>query len=303
MSPWEAMLLGAVQGFTEFFPVSSSGHLVLTQAFLGLSLPGVSFEVMLHVATLVSVLIMYRGRILALLRGAAQGSTWIYVGKLVLATVPAVMVGFGLEDWFEARFDDPRFTGTMLLVTGAVVWSSRWALTAARFRLLELLPIVIAAVVSVLARTAVPFLGVIAIEALIMGVSRISARADAETDPGWGTALSMGIAQAAAILPGVSRSGNTVVNGLWRRLDPVAAAEFSFLMSIPAIVGAAVLKVPDLLAEGSASPGVMPLALGSLTACICGILAIRFFVAMLRKRAFWGFGVYCWIAGAAFLLT
>ncbi|MGH7448171.1 MAG: undecaprenyl-diphosphate phosphatase, partial [Longimicrobiales bacterium] len=109
------------------------------------------------------------------------------------------------------------------------------------------------------------------------------------------------IAQAAAILPGISRSGSTVLTGMWRRIDPIAAAEFSFLMSIPAILGAAVLKIPDIGADG-AGLGAMPLVIGGIAAGVSGILAIRLFVALLRRQNFYTFAYYCWAVGALFLL-
>lgn len=303
MSPWEALLLGAVQGLTEFFPVSSSGHLVLAERMLGLTLPGVAFDVALHVATLLSVLIVYRIRLLDLLRQLHVRETWIFVGKLALATVPAVIIGFGLKDWIEARFDDPRFAGTMLLVTGSIVWSSRWTAGWPALWWPEWIPLLFGAGASTLAGTAMPFLAVLAVEVCIFVIARVRAAHDTEREPGWESALAMGIAQAVAILPGISRSGSTVVTGLWRRVDPVAAAEFSFLMSIPAILGAAVLSLPDLAGEAAAGVDTTSLLLGSLAAGVCGIIAIRFFVAMLRRRVFWGFAIYCWFAGALYLLT
>jgi undecaprenyl-diphosphatase len=304
MSLWEALVLGVVQGLTEFFPVSSSGHLVITEELLGLAVPGIAFDVALHVATLVSVLIVYRARIARLARGLftrGEGSSWPFLLKLALASVPAAVVGIAFQDWFEARFDDSLFAGTMILVTGSFVWSSRWAREGMRSAV-DALPVAVAAAVSVLAGTAVPFLAVLAVEAAVMALARLTARAEWAEDTGWGGAAFMGIAQAVAILPGISRSGSTVVTGLWRRIDPVAAAEFSFLMSVPAIVGAALLSLPDLSAEGS---GVAPatLAAGALAAAISGIFAIRFFVGLLRRQNFHIFAYYCWVAGALFVLT
>ena len=144
MAWWEALILGIVQGITEFFPVSSSGHLVMTERLLGLDLPGIGFAVALHVGTLISVMIVYREKLLALARGAfrrGDDSSWPYLLKLAVATVPVAVVGLSLKDWFEARFDDPIFAATMILVTGAVVWSTRWALSTHRFGIAELAPL------------------------------------------------------------------------------------------------------------------------------------------------------------------
>ncbi len=302
MTVLEAVVLGIVQGLTEFFPVSSSGHLVMTEALLGLTLPGVAFDVALHVATLVSVVVVYRERLLRLARGAGDRETWRYIGKLVLATIPAAIVGVGLKGWFEARFDDPVFAGTMLLVTGAVVWSSRWALARDAVPKRDVLPLAIPIAVALIAGTWLPLLAVAAALSGLLLFARLSAAREGEYQPSWNTAGLMGVTQALAILPGISRSGSTVVAALWRRLDPVAAAEFSFLMSIPAIVGAAVLSLPDLATEGT-TVGAPQLAAGAIGAGVAGVLAIRLFVGMLRRRSFHWFAWYCWVAGAAFLLT
>lgn len=304
MSVWEAVVLGIIQGLTEFFPVSSSGHLVIAGSLLGLEIPGILFEVAVHVATLVSVLIVYRARIWELLLGMvgrARESSWPYLLKIVLATIPAVIVGFTLKDWFEARFDDPIFAGTMILVTGSFVWSSRWARGMAKPWPYDWLPLLVAAGLAAWAGTIVPFLAVLGIEALLFAVSRMTAPKEVHQEPTWGGALLMGIAQAMAILPGISRSGSTVITGLWRRIDPVKAAEFSFLMSIPAIAGAAVLMLPDI-GEAGQQVGMVPLLAGGLAAGLSGILAITVFVALLRRQNFYVFAYYCWAAAGLFLI-
>lgn len=304
MSWWEALVMGIVQGLTEFFPVSSSGHLVMTERVLGLELPGLGFEVAVHVATLISVLVVYRVRIIVLLRGLVglhEESSWPYFWKLVIASIPAAFVGILFEDWFHARFDDPSFAGTMLLVTGCFVWSSRWATGNKSFGVLEAVPLAVAAAISLVAETVAPFLVVLATETLIMGLGRVTAPRESNRPVGWSDAAFMGVAQSVSILPGISRSGGTVLTGLWRRVDPVIAAEFSFLMSIPAILGAAVLSLPDLASE-DVTIGAVPLAAGFIGAAVAGVLAIKFFVALLRKQNFHSFAWYCWAVGALFLV-
>lgn len=305
MSWWEALVLGVVQGITEFFPVSSSGHLVMTERYLGLDLPGTGFAVVVHVATLLSVVVVYRERLWSLMLGCVgrrEESAWPYVLKLVVATIPAAAIGLLFKDEFEARFDDPAFTGTMLLVTGSFLWSTRWTRQSRAPGWQEWIPLLVAALVSVLAGTIIPFLGVLGIEAVLMGAARRTATPEFLPEPRMSGAILMGIAQAVAIFPGISRSGSTVVTGLWRRIDPVAAAEFSFLMSIPAILGAAILDVPDVLAEGFGVPA-LPLLIGFVGAALAGVLAIRYFVAMLKRQNFYSFAWYCWAAGTVFLLT
>lgn len=304
MSVFEAVLLGVVQGLTEFFPVSSSGHLVIAGSLLGLAVPGILFEVAVHVATLLSVVIVYRARLLELVYGAigrARSSSWPYILKLGLASVPAVVAGFVLKDWFEARFDDPVFAGTMILVTGSFVWSSRWARGIANPWPYDWLPLLVAAALTVRAGTLVPFLAVLGIEALLFAAARLTGPRQVHAEPTWGGALLIGLAQALAILPGISRSGSTVLTGLWGRIDPVKAAEFSFLMSIPAIAGAAVLMLPDIgLVRDQI--GVVPLVAGGIAAGLSGILAITVFVALLRRQNFHVFAYYCWGAAGLYLV-
>jgi len=124
---WEAILLGALQGVTEFFPVSSSGHLVVGQKLLGLEVPGVQFEVAVHVATLFSVLVIYRSRLIELVVGALRKDrdAWRYVGLLALATLPAAIVGVLFRDRIEALFESPFVPATAFLVTGTILWSTR----------------------------------------------------------------------------------------------------------------------------------------------------------------------------------
>lgn len=169
MSLLDAFILGLVQGLTEFLPVSSSGHLVVGQALLDIRVPGVAFEIAVHVATLFSVLLVFWKRIATLLVGAAKGDSgaWGYLGLLALATLPALVVGFGLKEPLAALFEAPQVAGVALLVTGGFLWTSRSAV----------------------------------------------ARGPRGT-PGVKAALVMGLAQAFAFVPGISRSGATVVAGL-----------------------------------------------------------------------------------------
>ena len=255
MNPFEAFVLGVVQGLTEFLPVSSSGHLVLGQALFGVELPGVVFEVTVHVATLCAVCWVYRGRVAALVRGACTGdrASMRDVGLLAVATLPAAAVGVGLRDALEPTFERPVLAATMLLVTGTVVWSIR----------------------------------------------HLSRRATGAR-PKAGGALAIGLAQAAAILPGISRSGSTVAAAAAAGVEPRRAAEFSFLLSIPAIGGAAVLQAPDL-GEAGLAVGVLPLAVAFAASALSGVFAIRIFLRMLERRVFHRFAWYCWFIGGGYL--
>ena len=261
MTWYEGVLLGLLQGATEFLPVSSSGHLVMGQTLLGVEVPGAGIEVALHVATLLSVLIVYRSRVWTLITGVARRDSKQlgYAGLLLLASIPAAIAGIGFGDFFESLFDRPGVTAIALIVTGCVVWTARAALARG--------------------------------PDVAIGVR---------------SALVMGIAQAAAIVPGISRSGATVVAGLWHGVRPAEAAAFSFLMSVPAVGGAALLKLPDLAAAGGAGAGAATLTspvplLAGATACATGVAAIRLFRAMLARRSFHVFAPYLWVVGAVFL--
>lgn len=257
MSVLEAVLLGVIQGAAEFLPVSSSGHLVMAQVVLDIEIPGVVFEVAVHVATLVSVLLVYRTRVTDVALGALTGDeeAYRYIALLAVATVPAGLLGVLARDRIEALFESPFTPGVALLVTGAFLWSSRAVLD----------------------------------------------RADAP-HPGWIAALLIGVAQAFALVPGISRSGATVVAALWLGIEAREAAAFSFLMAVPAIAGAAVLQIPDIQGAAGTGLSVAAVTAGSVVAGVVGVLAIRTFVAMLARRSFHFFAPYCWVAGVAYLL-
>ena len=127
MNVWEAIFLGVLQGATEFFPVSSTGHLVVGRTLLGLEIRGVQFEVAVHVATLISVVVIYRGRLMDLLYGVLRrdGDAWRYVGLLALATLPAGIIGVFFGDAIKGLFESPFVAATGFLVTGAILWSTR----------------------------------------------------------------------------------------------------------------------------------------------------------------------------------
>jgi undecaprenyl-diphosphatase len=255
MSFVEALWLGVVQGLTEFFPVSSSGHLVLFETLLGTHVgEGLVFEVALHVATLVAIAVFYHARITQLLIGAFRldPASWRYIGKLVVGTLPAGVVGLAAKDLIAEQFSAPPVVGVLFLVTGMIVWSTR----------------------------------------------RTSETAQGE-EPGWGAAFVIGLAQAFAILPGISRSGSTVATGLALGVAPRPAAEFSFLLGIIAVAGAAVLTLPDL---GDASPELISaVATGGAAALVTGLFAIWLFVRMLNTHTFHWFAIWAWAAGVFFL--
>jgi len=257
MSWWEAAILGVVQGVTEFLPVSSSAHLVLGQALLGVRSPGVVYEAAVHLATLVAVLWVYRERVAELTVGLVrgEGEAWGYVGLLALASVPAAVVGLWLREPIEAAFERPAVAAGLLLVTGTMV-----------------------------------------------ATLRRSAGGAEDERPGTAGAVWVGFAQAAAILPGISRSGSTVAAGVWRGVEPERMAEFSFLLSVPAVGGAALLQMGPGQA-GLVTALAPELAVGFAAAAVSGILAIHLFVRSLRAGSFHRFAYYCWIVGGGYLLA
>jgi undecaprenyl-diphosphatase len=263
LSGWEAVWLGIVQGLTEFFPVSSSGHLVIFRSLLGIQDGGgLLFEVAVHVATLLAIAIYYRRRILGLAAGVISGrpEALHYGAMLFLGTLPAVAVGLTARDFVERQFQNPVVTGVGLLATGAILWTTRSTARPARARKVDAAP----------------------------------------ADFGWRVALLVGCGQALAILPGISRSGTTVAVALALGLAPVAAAEFSFLLGIIAIAGAGVLTLPDLVAAGHEQR--VHLFYGGLAALLAGLAAIWAFVRLLERGYFYLFAGYVWVVGGLFLL-
>ncbi len=262
MSPIEAALLGLLQGLTEFLPVSSSGHLVLGQALLGLKLPGVGFEVALHVATLFAVLWVYRRRVASLASGFfhAEREAVTYVGLLALASLPAAAAGILARPLFEDAFERPALVAALLMVSGAFAWSIGRSTREER-----------------------------------VGQAR-------RDRPGPVGAIAVGVAQAFAILPGISRSGITVAVGARTGVEVVGMAEFSFLLSVPAVGGAAAFQLTDP-AGVAAGIGWFALAVGFLVALVTGVLSIQLFLRALSAGHFGWFAYYCWLLGGGYLLA
>lgn len=252
MTIFQAIIMGAIQGLTEFLPVSSSGHLVIGQSLLGLKTAGVTFEIWLHLGTLAAVLIYFRPRIIRLIQslwngreGATERTT---IWALIIGTLPAVVVGFTLKSAIETAFSSPRFTAAMLVITGLILLS------------------------TLLAKN----------KGFLVSPLR---------------GLIIGVAQAIAILPGISRSGSTISAAMLIGVDPPKAAEFSFLLSIPAIAGAFLLDA--LSAKGSILPAgdFGGYLIGTAVSFLLGLLSIHYLLKIIRKGSFHLFGVYCLVVG------
>ncbi len=249
MSYFDAIILGIVQGLTEFLPISSSGHLVLCEHLLNAKMPGVVFELIVHVGTLLSVLVYFRRRIARLILSIFdksmidERSTLIY---LIIGTIPAVIVGILLDKIIEQAFVSPLLTSLMLIVTGLI----------------------------------------------LLGTSFVQKGERGIKPP---NALLIGLAQALAIFPGISRSGATISMGLFAGVKPIVAAEFSFLLSIPVIIGAVVFKTGDIVSVNTALLGHY--MLGAVLSFIFGLLAVHFLLSMIKKGRFKYFGIYCLMVG------
>lgn len=268
MTLWESFLLGLIQGLTEFLPVSSSGHLTLFGAWLGVSGgegdPYRFFVVATHFGTLLAILLYYR-RDLATLIGAffrtlGRGmrpleqdiSRLKLIGIIVAGTIPAVIVGLTLDDTLERLFTEPLPAAIFLGVTGFILLSTRWT----------------------------------------------GPKASGEV--GWRSGLLTGVAQAIAILPGISRSGSTISMALAMGIDRKEAARFAFLLAIPALVGAALFDT--LKIESLASVNWPVIILGAATAFVSGYFALVWLIRLLAKQSFWKFAIYCWAASALALV-
>jgi len=263
----EAAALGVIQGLTEFLPVSSSGHLVIVQSWLGFEDPQLFFDIAVHVGTLAAVLVVYRNDLLgmgtAIVRLAARRQSdsdrdsLILLKWVLVSTVPAAIAGILAGDFFESLFASPLAASLFLIVTGAILISSRWALreqtTVGRMTPLQ--------------------------------------------------ALGVGLAQAFAILPGISRSGATIVCGLWMGLKRDLAVRYSFLLAIPAVLGAALLSLPDAFANGVQMAILGPVFCGGLIAGVTGFFAIRWLIRLVSRGRLYPFAYYCWGFAAVALVV
>jgi undecaprenyl-diphosphatase len=253
-----AIVLSVVQGLTEFLPISSSAHLVLLGNILGVKWPGLTFEVLVHFGTLISVLWVFWGRVLGLVKAPFRGDGKNLKLLLLLGvgSVPIGVVGFFLADWVEWAFESTLAVGISLIITGC-------------------------------------FLFVVDQDKNKKGIFNI----------GVTESLLIGIMQGVSVFPGISRSGFTIGAGLLLGMKREAAAEFSFLLSIPAILGATGFKVLEALTKPKLHQGLLlTYALGTALAFLFGVFAIRFLLGVLKKGRLSLFAYYCWVAGVVAII-
>jgi len=269
MSILQALLLGIVQGITEFLPISSSGHLVLGKALLGVHTEGVAFEVFGHFGTFLAILTIFWGDVWNILtawghalRHPSPGhwslryreDPFFRLGVLIcLGTIPAGVVGLLFEHEIEAAFTSPLFVSCALLVTGTILLGTRWTRPL-------------------------------------------------DTSFGMVRALIIGAAQAFAILPGISRAGSTISAGMYAGVERSEAARFSFLLALPVILGAAVVEGKELLHTGVPSQQAMTLLVGTIAAYGAGAIALKWLLGVIRRGRLDWFAYYCYAVGLAGLI-
>jgi undecaprenyl-diphosphatase len=262
MSIIKAVFLGVIQGLTEFLPVSSSGHLVIFQNLLNVKEPGVLFEIMVHIGTLVAVIIYFRKDVYHLIASIFQWggrrtkevrSYQRLLLYIIIATVVTGILGIAFQDFFESFFDSLLLVGFMLLITGLILFISDRVKDTSR-------------------------------EDLTLWRS-----------------LVIGFAQSVAIIPGISRSGATISTAIFTKLTRDTAARFSFLLSIPAILGAALLNIKDLSQVVIDGTGISYI-IGGITAAFVSYFAIKFLLQLIKKARLSYFSIYCWIVGVVVIV-
>lgn len=248
----EVFILAVVQGLTEWLPVSSSGHLVITQKLLGLELPLI-YSVMLHVGTLIVILAVFRKDILDILKALAKRDLKTPEGKLALyiavGSVPIALVGFFLRDPIETLFSDLTAVGAALLITGCILAVSEKRKGNKQLNTLD--------------------------------------------------SIFIGAAQAAAIVPGISRSGTTVSTGLLRKIDKQTAFRYSFLLSAPAILGATLVEAKDLT---TGNIDLIPLFIGVIVAMTVCYASLKLLQKIVMKEKLHLFAIYCLTIGTIILI-
>lgn len=272
MTFFEAIILGLAQGLSEFLPISSSGHLALLQYFFGIEGESVlAFAVLLHLGTLISVFIVYRKDIWALLVELCMVFKDVFTGKglrinanptrrlgfmIIVATIPTGLIGILFNDLFESMYSSLISIGTGLLFTGTILWLAE----------------------------------------------RLGSGRNSVEEMKFGHAFFVGVMQGIAICPGVSRSGSTLVGGLFSGLNREFGVKFAFLISIPSILGSVILEAPAAFEQGADMSLVLPILTGVIVSAVSGLIAIKAMIRFVTGKKLWYFSVYTWIVGAAVIL-
>ena len=265
MSIFEAIILGIIQGATEFLPVSSSGHLVLLPTIFHITSPDLAMTGLVHLGSLMAVLVYFRQDlwqiITAVLVGLRDrqpmGTTYSRLGWFIIAgSVPAAVAGFLLEDFFAGIFAEPTWAAFFLLITAVL---------------------------------------------LVTGERLLSGKKSFDTMT-WLDAMIIGLFQMMALLPGLSRSGSTIVGGLVRGLDRSISARFSFLLGVPVILGAGLLSVVDIVTTPVRTFSTGAYVVAFLAAGISGYICIAFLINWVRSHSLYIFAAYTAVFGILYLL-
>ncbi len=267
MSWWEALILGIVQGLTEFLPVSSSGHIEIGQYLLGTSNDeNLTFTVLVHTATVLSTLVILWSEVAWILKGCFTTIKWNnekdYALKIIISMIPIFIVGMFFKDTVETFFGNGlQVVGICLLITSLLLALSDYI---TRYR-----------------------------------QKKASGDEEIGRSVNYLDAFVIGIAQAMAVLPGLSRSGSTIATGLLCRVKKSEIAQFSFIMVIIPILGDAFLELIDIIQAGSFGSGlpVMSAIAGFLAAFITGCFACKFMINIVRRGRLIWFAIYCMIVG------
>lgn len=254
METIKIIILGFIQGFTEFLPISSSGHLLLARKLFGLAEAGLLLDTMLHLGTLVAVIAVFWRDIWEMIKRPFSHLTLL----IVVGTIPTAAIGLLFKDFFEEIARTGVTVGWEFLVTGLILWFA----DNLKDRGLK-------------------------------DLNEISFK----------DSLVVGTLQGAAILPAISRSGLTIAGCLFQGIDRGAAARFSFLLSIPAIMGAVVLQGADLFKGNIEGIGLPSLLIGTVVAAVSGYIAVRWMLKIIQRGSLKGFSVYVWILGIGILLA
>ncbi len=245
----DVTILAVLQGIAEFLPISSSGHLVIAQHFLGVDAPGMRLDLGLHMGTLVSIFVFYSATLVRIVKRWE----WEYALKILLSAIPACLVYYFYKDFVDSMFENPRMVGALLMFTGAVLIGTRY---------------------------------------IPRGSKQVS----------FGRALLMGLGQALALFPGISRSGMTLACARGGQTDPEKAAEFSFLMSAPLILGGMLLELLRDSAHAVSQVSWGEVIYGAAIAAVVGYFSLMILIKVVKGKGFCLFGPYCLAAGLLTLI-
>lgn len=261
----DGILLGILQGFTEFLPISSSGHLVLLQELLNIKNPGVLVEVSLHLGTLFSIIIYFWNDVINILiefvniiknkgrlhkTGLQENEYSILIKMVIIGSIPTALMGIFFEPLFKKAYENLIMVGIMLLITGLLLWLGN----------------------------------------KLSGIKTVKDITTLDS-------IFVGIFQGLAISPGLSRSGATIFACLFRGIDKESAVKFSFILSLPAVLGAFLFELKDILKMGLENINLLACFLGLISATITGYFAIKLLFKLLISDKLHYFSYYCWILG------